>query len=88
EKTITDTVFAGGITAGEGAVVTSVRHKNALTRAQAALVELLAATKAGMEIDLLAIDLNGALEALGEITGENVSSDLLQEIFSTFCIGK
>lgn len=51
-------------------------------------MELLAATKAGMEIDLLAIDLNGALEALGEITGENVSSDLLQEIFSTFCIGK
>ncbi|NLM45750.1 MAG: tRNA uridine-5-carboxymethylaminomethyl(34) synthesis GTPase MnmE [Firmicutes bacterium] len=88
EKTIIDTVFAGAATVGEGAMVTSIRHKNALARAKEALEELLAATEAGMEIDLLAIDLTGALEALGEITGENVSSDLLQEIFSTFCIGK
>ncbi|NLN07814.1 MAG: tRNA uridine-5-carboxymethylaminomethyl(34) synthesis GTPase MnmE [Firmicutes bacterium] len=88
EKNIIDTVFAGAVTAGEGAMVTSVRHKNALERAKAALEELLAATEAGMEVDLLAIDLTCALEALGEITGENVSSDLLQQIFSTFCIGK
>ncbi|NLN54579.1 MAG: tRNA uridine-5-carboxymethylaminomethyl(34) synthesis GTPase MnmE, partial [Firmicutes bacterium] len=46
------------------------------------------ALAAGYAVDLLAIDLHTALEALGEITGESVGPELLDEIFSNFCIGK
>jgi tRNA modification GTPase len=44
--------------------------------------------EAGCEVDLLAIDLYASLEALGEITGETVRAEIVEEIFKSFCIGK
>lgn len=88
EKGIISLVFQGNVTAPQSAMVTSTRHKDALKRAGDALQELMQALESGYEVDLLAIDLHAALEALGEITGETVGADLAEEIFRTFCIGK
>jgi len=69
-------------------LVTKVRHKEALNEA----IENLNLVEGGLEEreseDLLAINLRAALEALGRITGRSVSEELIEEIFSQFCIGK
>lgn len=88
EATIVQSVFKGEVQAPESVLVSSTRHKNALFKAQNALLDLQAAVAAGFAVDLLAIDLHTALEALGEITGESVGPELIDEIFSNFCIGK
>lgn len=88
EETIISLVFQGDVKPPQSVMVTSARHKEALRRALASLQELQVALAAGYAVDLLAIDLHSTLEALGEITGETVSTDLAQEIFRSFCIGK
>lgn len=88
EQTIIDIVFRGEVIAPEHTMVTSTRHKDALRRAQQSLQDMLSALKEGFAIDLLAIDLHAAMDALGEITGEAVREDLAEEIFRNFCIGK
>lgn len=69
-------------------VVTNARHANALKNAYAALEKV----KQGLELqvasDFLALDIRYALEQLGQITGEVSNEDLLDNIFSKFCIGK
>ncbi len=70
------------------AVVTSVRHRDALQRAQELVESALQSAQSGAVSALLAVDLHSALNALGEITGETVGEDLLDEIFRNFCIGK
>ncbi len=68
-------------------LVTSVRHRDALARA----VDSIGAAQAAagsVPADLLAVDIRAALNALGEITGETIGEDLLDQIFSKFCIGK
>ncbi|RZL14276.1 MAG: tRNA uridine-5-carboxymethylaminomethyl(34) synthesis GTPase MnmE [Hymenobacter sp.] len=79
---------AGLATTGTATIVTNVRHARALERA----AEHLAAVRQGLDegrgTELLAADLRHALSALGEITGEISSDDLLTSIFTQFCIGK
>jgi tRNA modification GTPase len=72
----------------DGALVTNPRHRDALERAIGHVDDALQAFGAGTPADLLAIDITAALGALGEITGDGVGDDLLNTIFSTFCIGK
>jgi tRNA modification GTPase len=69
-------------------LVTNPRHRDALSRATEALQSVEAGWHAGMPPDVLAGDLTVALNALGEVTGEVVGDDLLDTIFSRFCIGK
>jgi tRNA modification GTPase len=70
------------------AIVSSARHRAALNRAQAALAEAIQSVESGMMADMVCIDLRASIAALGEITGESVTEDLLTVIFSQFCIGK
>jgi tRNA modification GTPase len=74
--------------AGEARLVSSPRHRDALQRAVAHLGAAAESWADGRPADLLAGDLTVALNALGEITGETVGDDLLDLIFSRFCIGK
>lgn len=74
--------------AGEARLVSSPRHRDALRRADEHLRGALAGWDAGHPPDLIGGDLLAALNALGEITGETVGDDLLDVIFSRFCIGK
>lgn len=64
------------------------RHHEALMRVQQALMQVTQGLEAGTPADLLAVDLRDALYHLGSITGEVVSDDILDNIFSRFCIGK
>jgi tRNA modification GTPase len=74
--------------AGEARLVSSPRHRDALRRADEHLRGALSGWEIGHPPDLIAGDLTAALNALGEITGETVGDDLLDVIFSRFCIGK
>ena len=88
ERTVLETVLGGHVQASEAPLVSRPRHVQALRRAQAHVAAALAAYREGWPEDCLAIDLRGAVSALGEITGETVSEDLLSRIFGEFCIGK
>jgi tRNA modification GTPase len=68
--------------------VSNPRHKGALLRAEAALRDALASVEGGLPADCTASDIRAAVDALGEITGETATEDLLETIFSHFCIGK
>jgi tRNA modification GTPase len=69
-------------------IVTNVRHARALETAAAHLAAVQAGLDTGRGTELLAADLRHALAALGEITGDISSEDLLTSIFTEFCIGK
>jgi tRNA modification GTPase len=69
-------------------VVANVRHQDALRRCDAALDAVLDGLRIGVPLDLVSFDLRAAVQALGEITGQNVDDELLDRIFSDFCIGK
>jgi tRNA modification GTPase len=69
-------------------VVTSARHRDALQRAKKNLLLALDTLKAGKSSEFVALDLRSGLNALGEITGEITNEDILNNIFSKFCIGK
>ena len=72
----------------EGFMITNLRHCQALEKALASLERGAAALQKGMSEEFAIFDLRAALDALGEITGETGTEDLLDEIFSRFCIGK
>ena len=82
---------ATGSTIGEtdsSVTVTNARHFDSLQRARGRLSLTLESIATGQSGEFLAVDLRGALDSLGEITGAVTTDDILNEIFSKFCIGK
>ena len=88
EETVANLVLAGKTLHSESALVTSARHQEALRLAAEHLQASLVPLDRGLPLDFVSIDLRAAYDALGEITGETASDDLLDKIFSEFCIGK
>ncbi|MGQ9557923.1 MAG: tRNA uridine-5-carboxymethylaminomethyl(34) synthesis GTPase MnmE [Desulfurispora sp.] len=88
KKAIVELVHAGELAAPGEAVLVNLRHEEALKRAYQHLMEVPAAVSRGVPLELLSIDLRQAWEALGEITGTAVAGDIVERIFSDFCIGK
>ena len=78
----------GGAANESAALVARARHRDALRMASDALAAAQMTLRDGLPLDLVAEDLQDALHALGLITGESVTEDLLSSIFSEFCIGK
>jgi len=72
----------------ESSIVTNARHYEALVRSSQALEDVLKGIDSKISGELLALDIRRALDALGEITGEVTSEQVLDSIFSRFCIGK
>lgn len=66
----------------------NARHQSALERARASLLNTLAALRADQNLELVAMDLRIATNAVGEIVGRTSTEDILDSIFSQFCIGK
>lgn len=69
-------------------VITNVRHKNQIDKAVKSIKEAINVAKERQTEDILSIYIKQTLEDLGEITGDNVSEDIINEIFSKFCLGK
>jgi len=82
-----DFVNAGAL-ANNDVVVTNARHYEALTKANEALLKVLEGLDSNITGDFLAMDIRQSLHHLGEITGEITTDDLLDNIFTRFCIGK
>lgn len=72
----------------EGIVITNQRHAHALNEAVSSLREAERALEQGVDLDCVAIDLQAAWRSLGEITGQTVSEEIVDRIFSKFCLGK
>ncbi len=88
EAAMVDAVLGGRVLASDATLVTNPRHQEALSRAAASLASARRALSDGLPLDCVAIDVSEAVSALGEITGETVSEDLLDAIFGRFCLGK
>ena len=69
-------------------VITNIRLKNQIRKSIDALEQAKKGIEIEMPIDVVAVSLKEALEDLSEITGENVSEDIINNIFSKFCLGK
>ncbi len=69
-------------------VLTSLRHRNSLVRANESIAQAEKSLRKNMSQEFIALDLRGALESIGEITGQTTPEDVLNHIFSEFCIGK
>ena len=87
-ETIVQLVHGGLRFQAEEALVTRSRHKQALQDALEDIAQAQETLDQGLPVDLIAIGLQGALEHLGEITGETVRDSVLERIFAQFCIGK
>lgn len=87
EEAITRLALGGQAVAGD-VLVSSARHRDALRRAAEHLAAAATTLDDGLPLDFVSVDLRGALESLGEITGETATGDLLDRIFAEFCIGK
>ncbi len=88
EQAVKEMFFHGEIGSSNEIVITSMRHKEALEEACAALMLVKGSIEDGMPEDFYSIDLMNAYKALGRIIGEEVDDDLVEEIFSKFCMGK
>lgn len=73
---------------GEETIITNIRHKNQIELAIQYLEEAKSAVENNLPIDMIAISIKQTLEELGKITGDNVPEDIINEIFSKFCLGK
>ena len=85
---IKQTVWAGEIHAEMLQVMINSRHQDALKRARSAVERTIDALRADLTLELAALDLRIAVNAAGEIVGKTSTEDLLDSIFSQFCIGK
>jgi tRNA modification GTPase len=85
---IKNLIWAGEIKAGMLQVTINSRHQDALSRARAAAHQAAEALAGNATLELVAVDLRIAANAVGEIVGKTTTEDLLDSIFSTFCIGK
>ena len=88
ENTIKDMFFQGEVTFNDEVYTINVRQKTSLQITLKHLQQVIQTIKDGMPEDFYSIDLMGAYEELGKIIGESVEDDLVDEIFSKFCMGK
>ena len=88
EELIEEMFFSGKLSFNDEVYITNIRQKNALAEAESSLKMVLQSINDGMPEDFFTIDMMNAYETLGTIIGESVGEDLVNEIFSKFCMGK
>ena len=88
-KRVIEALFLGpSLEASDGLIITNLRHRLALERAMDCLHQVLTSVGSEVQPEFVAVDLRGATDALGEVVGDITSDDILNRIFSEFCIGK
>ena len=88
EETVKRMFIKGDISFNDEIYITNARQKSALQDAAESMGKVVESIDAGMPEDFYSIDLMDAYESLGNITGESMGEDLINEIFSKFCMGK
>lgn len=88
KSAVLEYVIGGDFVLGDSPIVTNVRHDDALRRAQTSLSHATESLDAKMPPECIAVDLRSSLDAIGEIVGKTTTEDILDRIFSQFCIGK
>lgn len=88
ETAIHDLIMGGVIQSSENMYVSNIRHTNALNKAQLAMKDAAQAAEDRMPYDFIEVDVKNAFEYLGEISGETIEEDLVNQIFKSFCLGK
>ncbi|MFC1591138.1 tRNA uridine-5-carboxymethylaminomethyl(34) synthesis GTPase MnmE [Thermodesulfobacteriota bacterium] len=88
KEAITQAVLRASDTGPAEILISNARHKAALSAALESLKLVAGAFSSGQSYELIAVDLQAALNSLGELTGETTTDDILDIIFSKFCIGK
>ena len=88
EEIIKNMFYVGEISFNDEVYITNIRHKTAIQDAYDSLKKVLISIENDMPEDFYSIDLLDAYESLGSITGETIGEDLVNEIFSKFCMGK
>ncbi len=87
-RAIVDMFWQGEVLSPETALVTNARHKDALLKAKESLQNAMGGLQSQVPLEFIALDLRASLNSLGEIVGETATEDILNQIFSQFCIGK
>jgi tRNA modification GTPase len=82
------TRFTGGVRKDNALLITNMRHRDALVKTGSNIEQALLLKEKGEPIEFIAFELREGLNHLAEITGETCSEDILNDIFSRFCIGK
>ena len=88
EDSIVRRVYNGEVTQEDSLMVTNARHKSLLENACAAVTNAGIMTESGEPLEIIEEDVHEAYDILGEIIGESVTDDILNEVFSRFCLGK
>lgn len=87
-NTIVKMFQVGEVDIGKDVIITNIRHKNQIHKSLESIERAIQTVENQMPIDIVAVEIKQALEDLGSITGDNVSEDIIQSIFSKFCLGK
>lgn len=88
ENAIIKLVYGGKVKQESSALITNVRHENILKEARLSISDALNMVKLGEALDFIEVDVNNCYSLLGEIIGETVKEDIINEVFSRFCLGK
>lgn len=88
EDTVSRMFSVGEIGTDDSAIITNIRHRDALQKAREALYSAVSAIDMGIEANMTFIDIENAITHLGEITGQTVAEEIVDKIFHSFCVGK
>ena len=88
ESYITNLVYQGEAVQHGNVIITNVRHRKLLEDARKAISDGILMTENGEALEIIEIDVHTAYDKLGEIVGESVTDDIIDEVFSRFCLGK
>ena len=87
-KKVSELFKTNEIKMNDGVIITNIRHKNQIDKAIRSVNEAIESNNSGLPIDIVSIPIKQILSDLSSITGEDVSEDIINEIFSKFCLGK
>lgn len=88
EDAIEDMFLSSEVKITDSIIITNVRHRDQLLKAKTNIEDALNSLEMNMPLDCIEVDIKGCWENLGEITGDTVGEDIIDKIFSEFCIGK
>lgn len=88
EDTFEKIFYGGEVSQSESMTVTNARHADLLRKAESCINDALSMSEILQPLEFIEVDINRCYEILGEIIGETVADDILNEVFSRFCLGK